>query len=130
MALVVLDASVIIGFRDPEDALHDASVAAISQHRTDEFVIPVTVYAEILVGPFRTGPRAVEALDKFVEELPIRVDGITTEMARAAARLRGRRGVRLPDALVIAFAEAKRADVLLTGDARWRRLSRRVRVVA
>lgn len=129
MALVVLDASVVIGFRDPEDALHEASVAAVSHYRTDQFLIPVTVYAEILVGPFRAGPRAVDALDAFVQELPVQVDGITTEMARAAARLRSRTGVRLPDALVIAFTEAKRADVVLTGDARWRKLSRRVRLV-
>jgi hypothetical protein len=36
---------------------------------------------------------------------------------------------RLPDALVLAYAEALDADVVLTTDRRWSRASARVRVV-
>ena len=67
MALVVLDASVVIGFLDPNDALHQACVDALAAHQRDELVIPLTVYAEILVAPFRVGSEAVSevvSLDK------------------------------------------------------------------
>ena len=38
MALVVLDASIVIGFLDPEDALHDACVAALLQYQAAQRV--------------------------------------------------------------------------------------------
>ena len=59
MAVVVIDASVIIAFLDPRDAHHGAAVAALADKRTADLVLPAIVYAEILVGPYRHGKSAV-----------------------------------------------------------------------
>ena len=130
MALVVLDASVIIGFLDPEDALHDACVAALSEYQHDDFGIPASVYAEILVAPYRTSAEAVASVEAFLSDFAVKVEPITAAIARAAARLRsGRRSLRIPDALVLASADEVGADVVLTGDESWTKISRHVTVV-
>lgn len=130
MALVVVDSGVLIGFLDADDALHQASRRALAERDRDDLRIPASVYAEVLVAPFRTGTRAVRAVDEFLTEWSIQVEAVTAPIARRAAGLRARRrGLRLPDALVIALAEELDADALLTADAAWRRISRRVVVV-
>ena len=130
MALVVLDASVVIGFLDPGDALHRGSVAAVTRHQRDDLVIPASVYAEILVAPYRAGAKAVAEVDAFLGDLGVKVEPITAAVARGAALLRSKRtALRLPDALVIAFADEVGADVLLSGDESWAKSSARVTVV-
>lgn len=130
MALVVLDASVIIGFLDPEDALHDACVGALSRHQHDDLTIPASVYAEILVAPYRTGAEAVAEVEAFLSDFSVEVEPITSAVARAAARLRSARmSLRIPDALVLATADEIGAEIVLTGDESWQKVSRRVTVV-
>ena len=131
MALVVLDASVVIGFLDPNDALHQACVDALAAHQRDELVIPLTVYAEILVAPFRVGSEAVSEVEAFLADFAIRIGEITPSMARAAAKLRsGKHGLRLPDALVVAFGEENEADAVLTADEEWPKVTKRAVLVA
>lgn len=131
MAVVVLDASVIIGFLDPEDALHDACVSALAEHQHDDLAAPASVYAEILVGPFRAGTAAVSEVEAFLSDFAIRIEPITASIARIAARLRSeRKSLRIPDALVLACGDEIGAEVVLTGDESWAKLSNRVTVVA
>jgi predicted nucleic acid-binding protein len=55
---------------------------------------------------------------------------VIEDIAETAAELRAHhRALRLPDAVVIATGDVLGADAVLTGDARWRRVSRRVRVI-
>ena len=130
MALVALDASVIIAFLDPDDALHDAAVQALIEHQHDELLIPVTVYAEILVAPHRRGAEAVAEVEEFLADFAIRIEVLTPAIARAAAKLRSDSGSRrLPDALVLATAAESNADVVLTGDESWPRVSTRVTLI-
>ena len=130
MALVVVDASVVIGFLDPDDALHEAAVRALTEHQHDELVVPASVYAEILVGPYRKGAQAVAEVEAFLEDFAVKIEAITPAIARAAARLRGgSKSVRLPDALVLATADEVGADRVLTGDDSWARISRGVTLV-
>ena len=130
MALVVLDASVIIGFLDPEDALHDACVAALSDRQGDELVAPASVYAEILVDPYRSGAAAVSEVDAFVSDFAIRIEPVTAAVARLGAQLRSKRkSLRLPDAFVLAYGETVGAETVLTGDASWAKVGRHVTVV-
>ena len=67
------------------------------------------------------GEGAVEIFDDFVARLPLSVEPMTVDVARAAARLRARYGrrLRLPDALVVATAEVLAADLLITTDRDW-----------
>lgn len=130
MALVVLDASVVIAFLDPDDALHDAAVAALTEHQHDDLLIPASAYAEILVAPHRRGPEAVAEVEAFLSDLSIRPEALTGAIARAAAKLRSEsRSLRLPDALVLATAEKLGAEVVLTGDESWARISDRVTLI-
>jgi predicted nucleic acid-binding protein len=130
VALVVLDASVIIGFLDPEDALHDACVAALTEHQHDDLVAPASVYAEILAAPYRAGSQAVAEVESLVSDLGIRIEPITASIARTAAQLRSERTrLRLPDAFVLAIGEEMKADAVLTADESWAKLSKRVEVV-
>ena len=127
MALAVLDTSVVIAFLDPNDALHQAAVEALTEHQHDELVIPASVYAEILVGPYRKGAEAVAEVEPFLADFAVRIEPITPTIAQAAARLRSdSQNLRLPDALVLATADETAADSVLTGDESWTTLSHRV----
>ena len=130
MALVVLDASVVIAFLDPDDALHAATVEALTEHQHDELVIPLTVYAEILVAPYRRGTEAVAEIEAFLADFAVHIEEMTPSIARAAAHLRSEsRSPRLPDTLVLATADELEADRVLTGDESWARISSRVTLI-
>lgn len=122
MALVVLDASVVIAFLNPDDALHEAAAAALIEHQHDDLVIPASVDAEILVAPYRSGDEAVVEVETFLSDLAVRTQAITVEIARSAARLRGGvRGLRLPDAFVLAVGDQLDAGIVLRATSRGRR---------
>jgi predicted nucleic acid-binding protein len=58
------------------------------------------------------------------------VHPIDRRIAKVAAALRaGHRSIRLPDALVLATGRATDASAILTADAGWRSVDRRVQVV-
>ena len=79
MALTILDAGVIIAILDSSDAHHAAAREALSRARSrgEELAIPVSAYAEVLVGPFRHGASAVAKVDEFLAALPARVEPAT-----------------------------------------------------
>lgn len=133
MALTILDAGVIIGVLDERDAHHAAAVESVRQAvaRDDAITVPVSAYAECLVGPARTGREAMRAVDAFLADLAADVEPITRQVAARAAELRARHGrrLRLPDALVLATALHLRADRVLTTDAGWPRIGVKVEVV-
>ena len=69
-------------------------------------------------------------IDAFLDDFSVTIAPLTPLRARNAARLRsGHQSLRLPDALVLATAEELEADVVLTGDASWRRVTRRATVL-
>ena len=133
MALVVVDAGVLIGALDSDDRHHEEAVQAL-RWRTDEpreWLVPASVFAEILVGPFRHGREQVELVESFLLELPARIESATPGIAREAARLRADHGgrLKLPDALVVATALEADADALLTTDRNWPSVGVRIEVV-
>jgi predicted nucleic acid-binding protein len=128
VALIVLDASVVIAHLDPDDAHHSAVVAALEQHADDDLRLPASAYAEALVGPARTG--TFDAARESMQALLLGVEPITQSLAERAAVLRATdRSLRLPDALVLGCADTLNAAAVLTTDRRWGRFSR-VRVIA
>lgn len=129
MALTVLDTSVLIAVLDPRDAHHAAARAALDAHADDDLRIPAHVLAEALVHPTRAGKE--RAARRSIAGLEIAVDPIDEALAIAAARLRARLGpaLRMPDALVLAHAEVRKATCVLTADTQWRAWSRRVEIV-
>ena len=130
MAVVVLDASVVIAFLDAADAHHPAAVAAFEKVRSEQLVLPASAYAEVLVGPARRGRAAVSAVREFIADLAVRVEPTSVDIAERAAHLRAsHRSLRLPDALVIATADVLEATTLLTADRSWTRVTRRARSI-
>lgn len=129
MALVVLDASVFIAFRSRDDAHHEGALAAMTTFGEEDLVLPASAYSEALVEPSQRGGRVLARAKALIAELPIRVQPIDTEIAERAAVLRGKQRVRLPDALVLATGDVLGAEVVLTADERWRKLSTRVQVI-
>jgi len=130
VAIVVLDASVVIAFLDAADRHHRGAVAALTDLRAEELVLPASAYAEMLVGPARRGREAMTAAREFVTDLALRIEPIGADTAERAAGLRAlHRGLKLPDALVIATADVLHASSLLTADRSWARVSRRARPI-
>lgn len=131
MGPVVLDANILIALVDPKDAHHDTVRAALEEARSDDtsFLLPVSAYSELLVGPSKKGEDAVRTIDGLVDELT-RLVPISRAIGREAARLRAKHGrrLRLPDALIVATAVVEEASVLTT-DAEWPQMVVGVRVV-
>jgi predicted nucleic acid-binding protein len=127
MGLTVLDAGVVIGFLDANDAHHANAHRALAQglDRGDRLVLPASAFAEALVGPSRAGTRAVHTVRELVERVPLEVAPLMPNIAVRAAALRAsHRALKLPDALVIATAAVLDADHLVTTDRRWPARSR------
>lgn len=129
MALIVIDASVVIALLDPADALHAAARREFDQVAGEELALPASALAETLVAPARAGK--LEEARQSIQALELLIADVDEDVALEAARWRSRHGhLRLPDALVLAAAEVRDASLLLTGDAGWKALSSRVRVIA
>lgn len=127
MALIVLDASVLIAHFDRSDALHVAATQALAAHQEDDLRLPASAYAETLVGAAARGEQARMATA--IRALGVTVEPITASAAERSAELRARyRSLRTPDALVLGCADALAATTILTGDRRWARFPR-VRVL-
>lgn len=123
MALVVLDAGVVIAALETADANHAAAIASLRQHANDDVRIPASVLAEALVSPCRRGVQ--QQVRETIHNLGLAIVPLDEDIAVLAADVRARRRtVRLPDALVAATGEALDADVVLTTDRRLARLPR------
>lgn len=134
MGLTVLDAGIVVAVLDADDPHHAGAREALSaaRERGDDLVLPASAYAECLVSPARRGPDAIAMADRFVDALPARVEPASRTIGAAAAVLRASngKGLRLPDALVVATAQVLGADRILTTDAGWPSLSIVVEVVS
>ena len=129
MARLVLDASVLIAYFSPLDAHHPSAVARLRRASGDECIVIASVLAEILVHPYRVGPEAVSEVEAALAALRMVVLPIDASLARRAAELRASNTrLRLGEALVIAAGDALNAEVV-TADASWSRISRRVRIL-
>jgi predicted nucleic acid-binding protein len=119
VGVALLDTSIVIGALNRDDALHEAASEAVRVERDRHtLAISALTYAEVLVGPLRVGGRAVEVVDRFAAQL--RIVDLSPAVARLAAELRANRGLRLPDAVIVATGMRFDADVILTADARWK----------
>ncbi|MGH7881359.1 MAG: type II toxin-antitoxin system VapC family toxin [Candidatus Dormibacteraceae bacterium] len=133
MGTVVLDTSVVLGLRDPQDAHHAAAVTAIhgSRQAGDRLVLPCSALAEVLVGASRLGVAAVNGMEEFVDAIIDVVYPIEREGARVVASYRARYPtIRLPDAFVLAVGEILKADTVFTADHRWKGIDKRVKLIA
>ena len=119
MGLALLDTSIVIAALNRDDTLHRAAGQALRAERDRHaLAISALTYAEILVGPLRAGGRAVEVVERFAAQ--VRIADLSPDIARRAAELRASRGLKLPDAVIVATGLRLGASVILTADARWK----------
>ena len=122
MGLIYLDAGVIIGLLDGDDAHHAGARAALSDAlgRNDRLLIAASALAECLVDPARRGQKEIELVRSVIDRLPVSVVDLNTEIGTQAAVLRAaHRSLRLSDAQVIATAASSGAERLITTDRKW-----------
>ena len=101
-----------------ELTLHLLSEAAAGAMK---LVLSTISVAEILAGPWRAGNRDwAERIEAALQALPgIDAADIAWSTARRAARIRGETNLPMPDALIIASALDRGAQLLVTNDAGW-----------
>lgn len=123
MGALILDASVLIGLLDADDAHHASAVNQVeaADRAGENLLTPASAYSEALVAFARAGrlPDAREA----VAGMGIEVIPLTAAVAERAAELRAEHDrLRLPDAIVLATAQNEPGR-LLSYDQRLTRLA-------
>jgi len=134
---VLLDSSAIVGFLQPDDALHAAAHTEVGKavRAGDYLAISAVTWTEILTGA-ALGRREEATVRGFVADFGVEILPVDGTVAERAARIRGRHLERLadgrrrftvapPDALILATADTHpHVDRVIGGDARWTRLCR------
>jgi predicted nucleic acid-binding protein len=119
--LILLDSTVIIGFLDVDDALHEVAVAKLKEVAGSHPLVASTVsYAEVMTG-VSLGHHPQKAVEGFFDVLIRELMPIDRSVAARAAELRGKRiSLRLPDALILATADLHEdIGTTLCADAEW-----------
>ncbi len=118
---VALDSNVLIYHLEGLHPFVELTMALIAEMAAGRLraVISTVSLVELLVGPHSEGSkRKVKAAREFVEGLPHGDIGpVDLAVAAAAAPLRAR-GIRMPDALILATALVAEADAVITNDRR------------
>lgn len=121
MGALILDASILIGLLDSQDAHHQAAVDAVE--RADlagrTLITPASAYGEALVA-FARVVRVVRVAEarEAIAGMGITVAPMTGAIAEHAASLRAEHvALRLPDAIVLATARELNGE-LMTYDER------------
>jgi predicted nucleic acid-binding protein len=122
MGLALLDSSVIIGALDANDSLHAAAASTVRELATSHRLgASVIVVAEVMSGA-KTGHHDEKHVRAFFARGIAERLIVDEPIAIRAAELRGANAaLRLPDALILATGESA-ADVVVTADARWRKV--------
>jgi len=107
VAVAVFDADVLIAYLGREDANHSAAVDRMRkalEPGTRRLVSAVN-YTEVLIGPLRhAGPAGADTVDAMLVRFGIETVPVDLALARRAAAVRVRTGLKLPDAYALATA--------------------------
>lgn len=116
---VALDSDGIVGFLDRSDGLHGSAVKLIGEAAAqDSLVASAVTLAELLTGAIM-GHHDEQVVRGFFADLITSVVPVDDEVAEAAALLRSRSKLRMPDAFVLATATVRpEISALITGDDR------------
>lgn len=112
--MIVVDASALIAFLDPSDALHRLAVTSMIALGPRRFGISPVTHAEVLVGPARAG--TLESTEHAVAALGVTEVELPTDAARRLATLRAATRLKLPDCCVILTAQISAGTILTFDD--------------
>jgi predicted nucleic acid-binding protein len=112
--VIVLDASVLIGYLDAGDAHHHRATTLLTREADEDFAVSLLTLAEILVAPTRTGRRD-EVIDILTD---LAVDTLTFPQgaAVALAQLRAETPLKMPDCCVLFSALDQQARLATFDD--------------
>ena len=116
-ALILVDTAPIIYTLEAHRRFAARFEPLFRRHEAGEIALAVTIVtiAEVLTGPMKAGEEALARRYRAALETWLVVD-FTSDIAESAARLRGRYGLKLPDAIQLASALVINADALVTHD--------------
>jgi len=107
VAVVVFDADVLIAYLGGADANHAQAVAKMRQalEPGTRRLVSAVNYTEVLIGPLRSaGPAGAATVDAMLVRFGIETIQVDLMLARCAAAVRVRTGLKLPDAYALATA--------------------------
>ncbi|HVH81784.1 MAG TPA: type II toxin-antitoxin system VapC family toxin [Stellaceae bacterium] len=120
--MIYLDSCLVIYLAERHSSWADRVAGAMSSADATQFGISPLVKCECLVGPIKRGDEVLrEAYIQLFEQFVPLV--MPDAVYLRAAELRGRFGLRTPDALHLACAQHHRCDALWTSDDRLSRVS-------
>lgn len=116
-ALVLVDSAPIIYILEGHARFAAYFAPLFQRHEDGEVALAVTTVtiAEVLTGPLKAGEEALARRYRAVLEAWQVVD-FNSDIAESAARLRGKYGLKLPDAIQVASALSINAAALVTHD--------------
>lgn len=121
MGLILLDSTVIVGFLDADDALHEITVARFKEIvGSHPLVASVISYAEVMTG-VSLGHHPRKRVDGFFDTFVKDLLPVDRPVAARAAMLRGKRkSLPMPDALILATADLQpEIETVLCADQDW-----------
>lgn len=99
--MIVLDASVLIGFFEVPDAHHQRAVELLHRRAEDDFVASPVTLAEFLVGSARRGGSHLDEAQRWLDSIDVAQVALTDESPRLLAALRVASRLPLPDCAVL-----------------------------
>lgn len=104
--MILLDSTIIVGFLDTDDALHEVAVSRLREIiASDPLAASVISFAELMTG-VAVGHHSHERVDRFFDAFVKDLLPVDRRVAARAATLRGKRiSLRMPDALILATAD-------------------------
>jgi predicted nucleic acid-binding protein len=107
VAVVVFDAAVLIAYLGRDDGHHTEAVERMRSALapgTRRFLSAVN-YTEVLIGPLqKQGTPGADTVDAMLARFSIETIQVDMDLARRAAAVRARTGLKLPDAYALATA--------------------------
>jgi len=110
VARVILDSSVLISIFYEGDA-HSEIVRSCMAGKDHTYFISAISLAETLTHASGHGPGAVEHMVERIRESITEIFDVNQEIAIAAATVRARKGIKMPDAIISATATIRGAEL-------------------
>ncbi len=131
---IALDSNILIYFLEDVKPLanHVERILETFMQGKNQGIISTITVSELLGGFYASGNQErTEEAKRFLRDLnlgSLDIAPVTFSIADLAAKLRARRGGRLPDAVIIATAMEKNAEIFYTQDEELNRFGRDIKV--
>ena len=102
MAKIVLDSSVLIALLDATDLHHGAAAKATAMKNT--YFISAITLSESLIAPYSVSQVVGDSIKGKITKLMSDVVSVDAQVATEAAKIRAKKKISLPDAIISATA--------------------------